>query len=43
MAAFTPKRTDIDAFLSLVPDIPETEVIQRLKVPFVQKLNCVRS
>ena len=29
---YQPTREDIDAFLSLVPDIPETEVIARLKV-----------
>jgi hypothetical protein len=29
---YQPTREDIDAFLSLVPDIPEAEVISRLKV-----------
>jgi hypothetical protein len=39
MAAFQPTRADIDAFLSLVPDVPEPEVILRLKVTLAQKLN----
>ena len=30
--SFQPSRGDIDAFLSLVPDVPESEVVFRLKV-----------
>lgn len=30
--SFQPTQNDINAFLSLVPDVPESEVILRLKV-----------